>query len=157
MKPVKRNEWLKHLPNELSNERLAEMKKHAVCALTGSATDVTLDHFIPLEWGHGGQYAGNVLFLTARLNASKSNMNPFQWINRAKLREPNLLRGWDELIRRLAAENGLGTKEFRRYVHWCEKHKRTKEQVRLDPRPSLELWREARIREDERISVDTAR
>jgi hypothetical protein len=143
MTPGTRGEWLKYLPNELSNEELSDMKRGAVCALTGATNDVTLDHFIPLEWGHGGQYAGNVYFLVGRLNASKSNKNPFRWIHHARLREPGLLSKWEDLIRRLAAANGLSTKEFRRYVHWCEKNKRTKEQLRLDPRPSLELWRSA--------------
>ncbi len=143
MTPGTRSEWLRILPNELTIEELSEMKRNAVCALTGASRHVTLDHFIPLEWGHGGQYAGNVYFLVGRLNASKSNKNPFHWIHHARLREPGLLRGWDELIRRLAAAHGLGTKEFRRFVHWCENNKRTKEQARLDPRSSLELWRAA--------------
>jgi len=138
--------WLSVLPNELSAETLTRMKQGAVCALTGASDDVTLDHFIPLEWGHGGQYVGNVYFVVGRLNASKSNKNPFRWIHHARLREPGLLPKWEALIRRLAAENGLSPKEFRRYVHWCEKNKRTKEQLRLDPRPSLELWRSARLR-----------
>jgi len=144
MTGAKRSEFMKYLPSDISKDRLQEMKKEAVCALTGSAVDVTLDHFIPLEWGHGGEYVGNVYYLARRLNATKSNMNPFRWIHKAKLREPSILPRWDDLIRRLAAENGLSTKEFRRFVHWCEKHKRSPDQLRSDPRRSLELWKATR-------------
>lgn len=136
----KRNELLKYLPATFTNEQLTEMKKSAVCALTGSSEDVTVDHFIPLQWGHGGQYSGNIYFVKRKLNIWKSNLNPFKWIKKVSLSEDINMLKWDQLVRQLAEENGLSVKDFRRYVNWCEKNKRTKEQLMADHRSSLELW-----------------
>ncbi|MBU8715451.1 hypothetical protein KM924_23405 [Brevibacillus parabrevis] len=35
-----------------------------ICALTGSTLKIHMDHFIPLSWGHGGSYFGNMVPLT---------------------------------------------------------------------------------------------
>ncbi|TJY43981.1 hypothetical protein E5161_00865 [Cohnella pontilimi] len=136
----KRNELLNYLPRTLTAEQITEAKKKAVCALTGSADDVTLDHFIPLEWGHGGEYIGNIYFIQRKLNASKSNWNPFKWIKKLALTGHVDMKRWDQLVLSLAAQNGLNVKEFRRFVNWCEKNKRSKDQLMADNRPSLELW-----------------
>ncbi|AJW69113.1 hypothetical protein PPE_05135 [Paenibacillus polymyxa E681] len=50
------------------------------------------------------------------------------------------MQKWDLLVRHLAAENGLSVKEFRRFVNWCEKNKRSKDQLMVDKLTSLELW-----------------
>ncbi|WP_123040270.1 hypothetical protein [Cohnella candidum] len=138
----KRNELIHFLPSTITIEQLKAMKIGAVCELTGSSSDVTVDHFIPVAWGHGGQYTGNLFFVKRKLNVLKSNLNPFKWIKKAALSEDLNLTKWDRLVRRLAEENELSVKEFRRYVNWCEKHKRTKEQLLADRRPSLVLWLE---------------
>jgi hypothetical protein len=140
----KRNDILKYLPSTLTKIQLSEMKQDAVCALTGSSDDVSVDHFIPLEWGHGGEYSGNIYFIKRKLNASKSNINPFKWINKISLKEDINMLKWDQLVRRLAEETGLSVKDFRRFVNWCEKNKRSKEQLMVDHCSSLELWTEIR-------------
>ncbi|MFD2611119.1 hypothetical protein [Paenibacillus gansuensis] len=101
-----------------------------------------MDHFIPVAWGHGGHYPGNIYFVKRELNMFKSNLNPFKWIKKVSLHKNIPLTGWDLLVRTLAEQNEVTVKEFRQYVNWCEKHKRTKEMLMSDPRPSLELWRE---------------
>jgi hypothetical protein len=136
----KRKAMAKFLPAALTSVQLAALKKHAVCALTGSSEDVTLDHFIPLEWGHGGECLGNIYFVKQKLNASKSNMNPFKWINKISTKKHVNLLKWDQLIRQLSEQNGLGVKEFKRFVNWCERNKRSKEQLMVDNCSSLELW-----------------
>lgn len=129
-------------------ERIMLVFNHA-CALTHTADDVTLDHFIPLEWGHGGTYPGNVYPLEQTLNKNKSNKNPFKWI-KAVRRDRALRRGqhvdtaWNQLIAYLAAENGLSVVEFKEFVLWCEQNKRTLQQVQQDNRLSLEIWKEFR-------------
>jgi hypothetical protein len=137
----KRSAMLQYLPTMLTREELENLRRHAVCALTGSAEDVTLDHFIPLEWGHGGEYIGNIFFIKRELNMAKSNLNPFKWISKIASRQPIDMRKWDLLIRCLAEENGLSVKAFRRYVNWCEKNKRSLDQVIADNCPSLTLWK----------------
>lgn len=119
------------------------MKKNAACALTGSTHDVTLDHFIPLEWGHGGEYPGNVFFVRRDLNAVKSNLNPFRWIKKLTLRRDLDMSRWDRLLEDLAEKNGLSVKQFRLFVNWCEKNKRSMEQLMADNRASLALWKES--------------
>jgi len=142
----RRNEFRNALPAEIDKERLLEWKRHAACALTGATTDVTIDHFIPLEWGHGGEYAGNVYFIEKRLNESKSNMNPFRWRKKLSLTHRLDASRWDALVRRLAEENGLTPKEFRKYVNWCEKNKRTVPEIMNDPRPSIDIWKEGKAK-----------
>ncbi|MCI3919145.1 hypothetical protein MO973_02725 [Paenibacillus sp. TRM 82003] len=136
-----RREMLRLLPATIDKDELARRKREAVCALTGAAKRVTVDHFIPLEWGHGGETEANVYFVRQDLNALKSNKNPFRWYNQLTQRSDFDAARWDRLIRELAARNGLDAREYRRYVHWCEKNKRTKEQLLADDCSSLELWR----------------
>jgi hypothetical protein len=137
----KRKDFVKYLPTTITKTEILALKKMAVCALTDSSHNITLDHFIPLEWGHGGEYIGNIYFITKELNASKSNINPFKWINKISSREDICMIKWDQLIRDLAADNGLSVKDFRIYVNWCEKNKRSKEQLMADDCTSLELWK----------------
>ena len=142
--PRPRNEFRSVLPASDDRETMQQCKKSAACALTGATNDVTLDHFIPLEWGHGGEYVGNLFFVAKRLNESKSNMNPFRWIKKLMLTRGVNASRWDALVRDLAAKNGMTPKEFRQYVNWCEKHKRTVADVLRDPRPSIEIWKEGK-------------
>lgn len=136
-----RRDMLRYLPATLPKDELAARKREAVCALTGATKDVTVDHFIPLAWGHGGETEGNVFFVRKDLNASKSNRNPFRWYRQLTQRADFDAARWERLVRELAARNGLDLRAYRRFVHWCEKHPRTKEQLLADDCHSLELWR----------------
>jgi hypothetical protein len=129
-------------------ERILLAFDHA-CALTHSAEHVTMDHFIPIEWGHGGTYPGNVYPLDQQLNKNKSNKNPFKWIkavrrDRAMRKGQHVDAAWNQLVTYLATENGLSVNEFKEFVYWCEQNKRTLQQVKEDNRRSVELWKESR-------------
>lgn len=121
----KRNEVLKKLPNELTKNELKQLRRSAVCDLTGRNDDVTIDHFIPVEWGHGGVYIGNIYFISRKLNSSKSSINPFERIKKPEVLNVVDFSKWNKLISRLAEDNGLTINEFEEYVNWCEKNKRT--------------------------------
>lgn len=112
------------------------------CALTNDKYYIT-EHFIPVSWGHGGTYVGNIYPLRENLNLSKSNKNPFNWYSRKKNEINNLEeRKWNKLIKYLADHNGLTVAEFKIYVNWCEKNKRTKEEVLKDGEiSSVDLWK----------------
>ncbi|HJV46923.1 MAG TPA: hypothetical protein VJ824_14490 [Bacillota bacterium] len=107
------------------------------------STSITVDHFIPLIWGHGGDVWGNVYPIDRTLNGLKSSYNPFRWIKRKEVAPLVDRKRWDELIYSLAHQSGLTVKDFTQYVHWCEKNTRTLEEVLKDPRHSIEIWKEA--------------
>jgi hypothetical protein len=136
-----RDAILKCLPKTLTSRQIKELKTNALCALSGTTDDVTMDHFIPIEWGHGGEYIGNIFFLNRKLNASKSSKNPFNWIKSVSTSEIIDMSYWSELVVRLAADNGLNITDFKHYVDWCEKNKRSIAQLNDDNTPSLKLWR----------------
>jgi len=109
------------------------------CSLTLSE-DIQLDHFIPLSWGHGGTYKENLHPLDSNLNLSKSNKNPFEWIKE----HPEIPRKrFDNLVRHFARANGLTPEDFRDFVYWCDETRRSLDEVKRDPRPSIVIWREA--------------
>lgn len=113
------------------------------CALTGSP-NYTFDHFIPLNWGHGGTYYGNLVPLDASLNIKKSDKNPVvffrEMITAGQISEDR----FRVLVEYLATINGLTPNEFVEFVHWCESNKRTAAQIQRDGgRSSVELWRDA--------------
>ena len=102
------------------------------------------EHFIPVSWGHGGTYMGNVYLLQDSLNFSKSNQNPFEWIKRKEIKKEVDMKSWKKLINYLASRNNLSVDEFKEYVYWCERNKRTAEQVKKDGNiSSKKLWRKA--------------
>lgn len=137
----KRSDILKYLPKTLTKKELNELKTKAICELTGLKSDITMEHFIPLSWGHGGEYIGNIYFMNRELNSSKSNKNPFKWIQEMSHLKTIKMSKWDELIEKLALENNLSVKEFVKYVNWCGRNQRTLEQLKNDNTASLELWR----------------
>lgn len=94
------------------------------CALTGDASDIHLDHFIPLAWGHGGTIIENMIPLRGDLNASKNASNPFEWIKREDIRQQIDMDRWHTTVRYLADLNRMTPKEFEEYVYWCEENKR---------------------------------
>lgn len=108
------------------------------CPLSGSNDNLQLEHFIPLSWGHGGTYVGNVYPLEASLNISMNASNPFEWIER---RSPEEQQGFARVVAYLAEQNGLTVEEFKEFVYWCENNRRTVEDIEGD-KTSLELWKE---------------
>ncbi|WP_201763514.1 DHH family phosphoesterase [Chengkuizengella marina] len=69
------------------------------CALTNSKK-FTVDHFIPVSWGHGGLTIENVYPLDASLNSCKRHKNPFVWFeaNHDKINEER----WNALVSYIA-------------------------------------------------------
>jgi hypothetical protein len=119
-----------------------------VCALTGADTNVTLEHWLPLNIGHGGTIIGNIYPLVGSLNFSKKDMNPFEWFEANRQRLELSQDAFDLLVGKLAAQCGLTSKEFRSFTYWCFKYSRTVEQIAADntrygyKKSSLEIWRE---------------
>jgi hypothetical protein len=111
------------------------------CCLTGTNVEVTLDHFIPIAWGHGGTYLGNMYPLEMVVNQSKNRFNPFKWIEWAKDEYQIDIHKWNKLIETLANINGLTVDEFKDFVYWCENNKRTVDDIQVNPIPSIELWK----------------
>lgn len=112
------------------------------CVLTGD-TDIAYDHFVPLNWGHVGSYNRNMYPLNQRLNSSKWAHNPFDWFEDNYERFGLISRKFDDLVTTLAELNGLTTDEYRDFVYWCEANKREPEEIALDPRPSIDIWRDS--------------
>lgn len=129
------------LPKNISDEEWQELKGHSCAISKKKSTVVTVDHFIPLIWGHGGDVKGNLFPLDRKLNELKSSHNPFRWIERREIQALVDRKRWDELVRSLAAQNNLTVREFTQFVYWCEKNTRTIEDVQADPRKSIEIWR----------------
>lgn len=116
------------------------------CALSKSI-NINCEHFIPVSWGHGGTYVGNVYLLSQSLNYSKGNLNPFKWIKRPNIKKTINQKEWKSLIKYLAAKNKMTMVEFEQYVYWCEKNKRTAEEVRRDGGiTSMELWKISKVK-----------
>jgi hypothetical protein len=130
------------LPKNISKLNWEELASQPCAISRKKSMFVTVDHFIPLIWGHGGDVRGNLFPLDRYLNGLKSSRNPFRWINRREIQPYVDRKSWDELIHSLASQSGLTVKEFTQYVYWCERNKRTLEEVKIDPRYSVEIWRE---------------
>ncbi|MGM7720630.1 hypothetical protein [Metabacillus sp. Hm71] len=127
------------------NEVFAEFGNK--CSLTGNTEDITVDHFIPIAWGHGGTYRGNLIVLDVEVNKSKGQHNPFEWIKKDINRNKIILNKFNELVHKLADLNGLTVEEFEQYVYWCEENKRTAKQVKTDgEKSSLDLWKDSLVK-----------
>lgn len=105
------------------------------CCLTGNPNP-HWDHFVCLATGHMGTFKGNYIPMSSSLNESKRSTNPFIWIKRF----PHLKDNFDSLIRYLAAENNLSIKDYEDFVYWCYDNPRTIEDIKNDPRSSIDIW-----------------
>jgi hypothetical protein len=144
------------LPFTLTAEDILSLhNKNGVkeCALTGLTGVINVCHFIPLKWGHGGSYKGNIFLGLEKLNLEMRTRNPFEWFNDKANAKKLDMDKINALISRLASENNLSINEFREFIYWCEQHKRTLEEVRLDPRPSINIWREQRSLPDYNVII----
>lgn len=128
-----------NLPDTITDDDIALTKElfGENCILT-NRIDTHFEHFIPLSWGHGGTYVGNVYFLCSKLNVSKFNKNPFEWIKEKEVSEQVDMQKWDFLVETLANQNGLTVEEFTNYVYWCDSNRREVEEIGSES--SMELW-----------------
>jgi hypothetical protein len=111
------------------------------CALSQSNENLTLDHFIPIAWGHGGSYIGNLFPLQININQSKNRQNPFEWYKWAK-DELNIDEHcWIKLLEYLSSMSDLTVEQFKEFVYWCEENKRTPDDLQENEYTSLEQWR----------------
>lgn len=119
------------------------------CSLTGTVSNIHMEHWLPIGIGHGGTHVGNIYPMQGTLNLSKSDTNPFEWFEANGQRFELTQSAFDALVWRLAHQNGLTPEEFRDFTYWCFANKRTVIEVKADnlhygyKRPSLEMWREA--------------
>lgn len=149
LRHIKESSIRMNLPTPMTEKQLENMfdRFDNRCSLTKSM-DVVCEHFIPVSWGHGGTYEGNIYLLNFSLNLSKGNNNPFEWIKRKDVKSKISMSRWDKLIKYLAAKNKLTVPEFKEFVYWCENNKRTQDEVKLDGnKSSIELWKDSKINE----------
>lgn len=88
------------------------------CAYSESE-DITIEHFIPTNIGHGGTVVGNVYPCDKWINQSKQDFNPFEWIQKEEIRKKVNIDKFNELVKYLAEENGMTVIEFKDYVYRC--------------------------------------
>jgi hypothetical protein len=145
LRHIKESSNKMNLPTPMTEKQLERIFERFDnrCALTKSI-DIACEHFIPVSWGHGGTYEGNIYLLNYSLNMSKGNLNPFEWIKKKDVKKKISMSRWDKLIKYLAGKNKFTVPEFKEFVYWCESHKRSAEEVMKDGnKTSLELWRES--------------
>jgi hypothetical protein len=123
---VSQREWDMYIKNKFNSR----------CPILNSE-DFHIDHFIPLSWGHGGTYIGNVIPLSPKLNISKGNKNPFEWRN--LLNDEHKMK-FDLVVEHLSEINGMSYDLFKEYVYWCEKNKRDALDI-VKEESSLHLFR----------------
>lgn len=125
---MRRRARKKELPNTLTSSEWEAVFNYfnRSCALTGRKGEVQRDHVIPLSIGRGGTILGNIIPLHRDLNASKYNLNFFDWF--AESRESFGLdqRRFDEIVAYLAESNGMTAQEYEQYVRWCHDNPRYK-------------------------------
>ncbi|MCW1241904.1 hypothetical protein [Bacillus pretiosus] len=114
---------MRSLPSSLTSDQVLMLQSQG-CFLTKCTEDLHLDHFIPLAWGHGGTIIENMIPLSASLNTSKKDANPFEWIKREDIRQQIDMKRWHETIEYLAKLNDMTAQEYEKYVYWCEENKR---------------------------------
>jgi len=108
------------------------------CALTLNK-QYTIDHFIALNTGHGGNYFENYMPLELGLNSSKNDKNPFKWITFRNINRSL----FEQEVERLSQLNKLTPDEYRQFVYWCYDNRRSVDEIKRDQRHSIEIWREA--------------
>src|SRR5690606_33063900 len=97
-----------NLPIPMTEKQLEKVydRFDSRCALTDSI-NTSCEHFIPVSWGHGGTYSGNIYLIKYNLNMSKGNINPFVWIRTPKVKKNVDIKKWNKLIKYLAAQNKM--------------------------------------------------
>ncbi|HLR58901.1 MAG TPA: hypothetical protein VK094_00285 [Pseudogracilibacillus sp.] len=118
----------KGLKSEWNEEHYYEVMEQfgGKCSLSREKKNLNMDHFIAIETGHGGTYKGNMIPLNERLNQTKSNKNPFEWIKEQSF---DIQENFKGVVKYLAELNGLEVSEFTKFVYWCYENKRTEEEI----------------------------
>lgn len=80
---------------------------------------INLGHFIPIHWGIGGSFVGNVFPIYGKLNTSMGDYNPLDYLEWENFDFPIHPDGVDFLIEYLARCNGLTVQEYKDYVNNC--------------------------------------
>lgn len=142
LKDAKRFALERKLPGNLTDEQYERTLKefNQSCAISGETEDITIDHFIPLWTGHGGTHIGNVYPLSASLNYSKQNRNPFEWIKGEHIQRTTIKGAWDELITFLARMNSVSVETFEKYVNWCFENTREVHDINDSNKDSLKIF-----------------
>ncbi len=108
----------------------------------GKEKTVHLDHFIANNTGHVGRIIGNIYPLNYRLNLSKRNKNPYEWIKEEAVSKQICTDKWNQLIKYFAHCYGLTSSEYKDFVYWCYDNPRRIKDIERDGNiTSLELWR----------------
>lgn len=93
------------------------------CALTNkygtNDHPIVLGHNIPISWGHGGTYVGNVYPIENSLNCIFNNSNPLTFIPWVADRLNINMDSYNYLNEYLAHLNGLSVQEYLQFVQWC--------------------------------------
>ncbi|MGG0741304.1 HNH endonuclease [Niallia taxi] len=153
-KSQKRRAILKELPHSLTIQEWKNIKQrfNNCCFLTGKVlieSKLSIEHVIPIATGHGGHIKENVLPLDISLNMARKDKNIFEWFYTLDANE-DMKRRFSEAIDYLAFMNEMSVKEYKEFVYYCDRFRRTVEEVKVTERTSRELfeeWKElARIR-----------
>ncbi|MED1801996.1 hypothetical protein [Brevibacillus porteri] len=124
----KREQILKEVPNSLSQNEVELILNHFKneCALTGKYHQVSLDHFIPLNWGStahkyaiGGNTYANIIPLDRSINSSKNAHNPFIWFERYGEKHGISIERWHSAIQYIAEKHGMSVFEYKNRVYAC--------------------------------------
>jgi hypothetical protein len=134
----KRRTLAELLPNEFTKDDWIYVRSSFVwrCGVSRKVNSISLDHFVPINLGHGGTYVGNLVPMCRSLNSSKKDKNPFIW----GAKNGHSLVG---IVRYLSEQNNLTNKEYTDFVTWCFENPRNEDEVLADQRYSIEIWREA--------------
>ncbi|AJS59988.1 hypothetical protein [Paenibacillus sp. IHBB 10380] len=81
--------------------------------------EIHLGHFIPIHWGVGGSFVGNVFPIYGPLNISMRDYNPLDYLEWENPDFPIHPEGVDFLVDYLARCNGLTVEEYKDYVNSC--------------------------------------
>ena len=104
------------------------------CPLTGKTENLTIEHIIPVSWGHGGTTLENCYPMNFNANSSKGDANIFEWLKRKtksfyNRNEYDVFNFLEKVIKRKAAQNGMTIAEFIAYVYFCDKNRKSEEEI----------------------------
>ncbi len=130
----------------------AFFNNYEYCFLTGIKSEgygatktVHLDHFIAIDTGHVGRIIGNLYPLSSKLNISKSNKNPFEWIKEDTVANQISPDKWNKLIGYFAHCYDLTVEQYKDFVYWCYANPRRIKDIEKDGDiTSLELWKRSK-------------
>lgn len=145
-KSQKRRAILKELPHSLTPREWKDIKLcfNNRCFLTGKVlteSKLSIEHVIPLATGHGGHIKENVLPLDISLNMARKDKNIFEWFYKLDVTE-EMKRRFGEAIDYLAFMNEMSVEEYKEFVYYCDRFRRTIEEVKTNKRASKEIFKE---------------